>query len=98
MTTTELEEPTITGKWEAAMLAGGDPIAQYWAMYHAYNRNETLGPDFDEAVDGMDDYPARTCRDVVRKFIAMFSNDGCPNADRQEALIEQAKRALEREV
>lgn len=98
MTEKALEAPAPNGKWEAAMLAGGDPIAQYWAMYLAYNRNQALGPDFDEAVEGMDDYPAPTCRDVVRKFIAMFSDDTSPEGYRQEALINEAKRALEREA
>lgn len=98
MTTNALEAAAPTGKWEAAMLAGGDPIAQYWAMYLAYNRNQALGPDFEEAVEDMDDYPAQTCRDVVRKFIAMFSDDTSPEGYRQEALINDAKRALEREA
>lgn len=98
MTTNSIEEQTVTGKWEAAMLAGSDPIARYWAMHLAYNQNAALGIDFDEAVEEMDDHPAQTCRDVVRKFIAMFSYDTSPEACRQQALINEAKRALEQEA
>jgi hypothetical protein len=98
MTDNPVEAPAPNGKWEAAMLAGGDPIARYWAMHLAYNQNAALGIDFDEAVEEMDDHPAQTCRDVVRKFIAMFSYDTSPEACRQEALINEAKRALEREA
>lgn len=98
MTKTDLEQPQITGKWEAAMLAGSDPIAAYWAMRLAYNQNQAIGPDFDDAVEEMDDHPAVTCRDVVRKFIAMFSDDASPESYRQTALIDDAKRVLEREA
>ena len=97
MTTTELETPAPTGKWEAAMLAGGDPVARYWAMFLAHNQNEALEDHYLAAFEALHDHEPETSRDVVRKFLALFSNGGCPLAEQQEALIKQAKRALEME-
>jgi hypothetical protein len=98
MTDNPVEAPSPSGKWEAVMLAGADPIAQYWDMYRSFTEDSEIGDGYVAAVDAMDNHEAGTCRDVVRKVIAMFSDDACPSADRQAALIDQAKRALEREV
>jgi hypothetical protein len=96
MTITALEQPQITGKWEAAMLAGSDPISAYWAMFLAHNQNEALETEFYDALNEMDDYEAKSSRDIVRKFIAIFDHNSCPETERQEALIAQAKAVLER--
>lgn len=98
MTKTPVEAPSPSGKWEAVMLAVADPIGRYWAMFRAHNENDELEDQYFAAFDALNEHEPASCRDVVRKFVAMFSEGGFPDEDRKEALIEQAKRALEREV
>lgn len=99
MTTPDLDTQNLSGKWQDAMLAPSDPIANYWATFVAYNEGKDISEsDFFAAFDELHDYEPITSRDIVRKFVSMFADGGAPETDRQEALINQAKRALEREA
>lgn len=93
-----VQAPAPTGKWHAVMLAGTDAVARYWTAYVGYNRDEVTEDQYMAAFHAMNDFKAETCRDVVRKFIAMHDMGGSPDERRLQELLDQARCSLDEEA
>jgi hypothetical protein len=72
-----------------------DPITSYWETHRAFNEGRTDEGQYLAAVAMLDDWAPPTCKDFVRKFLAIYGEGGAPNAERSAMLIEQARRLVE---
>lgn len=75
-----------------ARLAGmaDDPVSRYYRALDSFSASSIGEADYTAAIDALDEWAPTTSTDLLRKFLAVFSDGSSPREVRVERLMEQA--------
>lgn len=72
-----------------------DPVARYHRALDNFSAGQIGEADYTAAVDALDEWAPTTPTDLLRKFMAVFSDGATPNNDRLARCMEQARPIFE---